>query len=329
MNKTFRALGAGGAQVSRLGVGCNAFGVRADAEDVQQIVDTAFELGVNFFDTADIYGFGQSETLLGRALAGRREHVVLATKFGLDMEGRNGEDHGRRGTRDYIRRAVEASLERLGTDWIDLYQFHAPDRQTPVSETLEALHELVEEGTVKAIGCSNFLAWELVDAHWIAETNGWTHFSTAQNEYSLYNPAAEAELVPASMEFGIGVLPYIPLAWGLLTGKYSKDKEPSAGTRLSVQRPRWENADWDRIAQIEAFANERGLDMLAVALGGLASRPAVSSVIAGVTSAEQLRANAEAISWEPNEDDRNALDELCRPRFQIASYAPEWNWQRK
>lgn len=321
-NRSIGRLGTDGIEVSPLGIGCNAFGTRIDAQRVHEVVDAAFELGVTFFDTADSYGLGASETTLGDALRGRRDQVVLATKFGMDMQGKTGDDEGRRGSRDYVRRSIEGSLTRLGTDWIDLYQLHTPDRNTPLEETLEALSELVEEGLVRAIGCSNFQAWELVDAHWRAAVNEWPTFVTAQNEYSLYNRSAERELVPACLEFGIGILPYFPLAYGLLTGKYQAEVAPQAGTRLAGQPERHAAADWDRINALQSFADDRGLTLIQVALGGLAASPGVSSVIAGVTSAEQVASNVEAISWVPSVEDFEALAAIGAPQQSYTTYAP-------
>ncbi|WP_286928336.1 MULTISPECIES: aldo/keto reductase [Aeromicrobium] len=319
---TRHVLGTSGIDVGPVGIGCNAFGARIDGDQVTAVVDAAFEHGVRFFDTADTYSLGESETLLGAALQGRRDEVVVATKFGMDMQGRNGDDGGRRGSAAYVRRAAEASLRRLGTDVIDLYQLHTPDPGTPVEETLGAMTELVDEGKVRAIGCSNFTAWQLVDADWISRTTGLAHFATAQNEYSLYNPAAEVELVPACLELGVGLLPYFPLAYGLLTGKYSRDAEPEAGTRLAGQRARWEGADWERIDALQAFADERDITLLELAMGGLASRPAVSSVIAGVSRPEQVASNVAAASWVPTAEDSAALDDLLAPAHSYTTFAP-------
>lgn len=305
-----------------MGIGCNAFGARIDGDRVRSVVDVAIEHDVRFFDTADTYALGESETLLGRALQGRRDEVVIATKFGMDMQGRNGDDGGRRGSAAYVRTAVEASLRRLDTDVIDLYQLHTPDPGTPIEETLGAMTELIDEGKVRAIGCSNMMAWQLVDADWVSRTSGLAHFVTAQNEYSLYNPAAEVELVPACEELGVGILPYFPLAYGLLTGKYSRDADPAEGTRLSQQRARWQDADWDRIDALQAFADERQLTLLQLAMGGLASRPAVASVIAGVSGPEQVVANAAAAQWIPTDEDRAALDDLLAPAHSYTTFAP-------
>ncbi|MDX6324095.1 MAG: hypothetical protein QOK15_449 [Nocardioidaceae bacterium] len=313
MDLAYRPLGRSGLVVSTLGIGCNAFGARVDADGVRSIVDAALDVGVNFFDTADTYSLGASEELLGAALKGRRDDVVVATKFGMDMDGRNGADHGARASRRYVRRAVEASLRRLGTDWIDLYQLHQLDLVTPVEETLSALDELVTEGKVRYLGCSNFAGWQVTEAHWVARTRGLQGFVTAQNEYSLYNRVAEDELVPACLHAGVGLLPYFPLAYGLLTGKYSGGTAPE-GSRLSAasQQHRLESADFSRVDALQGYADARGLDLLTVAISGLAAQPAVGSVIAGVSRPEQVRTNAAAATWEPSPEDLTALAALNR-----------------
>jgi aryl-alcohol dehydrogenase-like predicted oxidoreductase len=307
---TYRPLGASGLMVSRVGVGCNAFGSRIDGDTTRQVVEAALDCGITFFDTADIYGRGASEELLGRALGRHRDDVVLATMFGMDMNGANGPDWGARGSRRYIRKAVEASLRRLGTDWIDLYQLHEPDDLTPIGETLAALHELVAEGKVRAIGSSNLAAWQVVDADWVARSAGHERFISAQNRYSLLHREPELDLVPACEHLGVGVLPFFPLEYGLLTGKYRRGEPAPSGTRLETQSERLAGADWDRIEAVEAYAAARGLTMLEVAVGGLAAQPGVASVIAGATRAEQVRANAAAGAWEPAADDLVALDEI-------------------
>jgi aryl-alcohol dehydrogenase-like predicted oxidoreductase len=306
---TYRPLGESGLMVSTVGIGCNAFGTRIDGDRVRSIVDAAVDEGLTLFDTADIYGTGASEELLGAALRGRRDQVVVATKFGSDMGGSNGPDWGARGSRRYIRRAVEASLRRLGTDWIDLYQIHRPCPVTPVAETLGALDELVREGKVRYLGSSNFAAWQVVDADWTARDLGTQRFVSAQNKYSLVDRRAEQQLVPACEAVGVGILPYFPLEYGLLTGKYRRGEPAPEGSRLAAaqQSRRLEQADWDAVEDLEAFARERGLTMLDVAIGGLAAQPAVASVIAGVTSADQVRANAAAGRWEPGLEDLAAL----------------------
>ncbi|MEV0327685.1 aldo/keto reductase [Micromonospora echinospora] len=312
---TFRRLGDSGLVVSVVGVGCNNFGRKLDLAGTRAVVDAALDAGINFFDTADIYGQpqGGSEEMLGAALRGRRDDVVLATKFGMDMHGMNGPDHGARGARRYVARAVEASLRRLGTDHIDLYQMHEPDPGTPVEETLAALDDLVRAGKVRYLGNSNFSGWQIADADWTARTAGTTRFVSAQNHYSLLERAVETEVVPACERFGLGLLPFFPLADGLLTGKYRRGEQPPAGSRLSGggrYAQRFATADWDTIEAIGAYADQRGLTMLQVAIGGLAAQPAVTSVIAGATKPEQVRANAEAGAWQPDDDDLAALRAL-------------------
>lgn len=305
----YRLLGASGLSVSVVGLGCNAFGARIDERQTRAVVDAAIDQGITFFDTADIYGFGASEELLGKALGSRRDDVVVATKYGMDMEGRNGADWGARASRRYLRKAVEASLRRLGTSHIDLYQIHQLDLVTPMEEIVEAMNELVDEGKVRYLGCSNFAAWEVADAHWIARSTRRRPFVSAQNEYSLYNRSAEDELVPACQRFGLGLLPYFPLAYGLLTGKYRRGAAAPTGTRLGnkAQAHRLANADFDRVESLEEYAAERGVDVLTVALGGLAAQPAVGSVIAGATRPEQVVANVRAGLWEPSAEDLEAL----------------------
>ncbi|MGW4152306.1 aldo/keto reductase [Micromonospora chersina] len=312
---TYRRLGDSGLMVSVVGIGCNNFGRKLDLDGTRAVVDAALDAGINFFDTADIYGEpqGGSEELLGQALKGRRDDVVVATKFGMDMHGLNGPDHGARGARRYIARAVEASLRRLDTDHIDLYQMHEPDPGTPIDETLAALDDLVTAGKVRYLGNSNFAGWQIADADWVASSNGRTRFISAQNHYSLLERSVEAEVIPACERFGLGMLPFFPLANGLLTGKYKRDEAPPAGSRLSGggrYAERLAAADWDTIEAISEFAAERGVSMLQVAIGGLAARPAVTSVIAGATTPEQVRANAEAGTWQPTDEDLDALDAL-------------------
>ncbi len=316
-----RTLGHSDIEVPALGIGCNAFGARTDADEVVAIVDAAIEEGVAFFDTADVYSLGESETLLGRAIVGRRDEVVVATKFGMDLQGLNGDDGGRRGAPEYVRTAIEASLRRLGTDHVDLYQLHTPDPATPIEETLGALHELVQEGKVRAIGCSNFQAWQLVDAAWQARTRDLTPFATAQNEYSLYNPVAEVELTPASAALGVGILPYFPLAYGLLTGKYAKGEAAPAGSRLEQQEQRLADADWDRVETLQRIADGAGASLLELAIGGLAARPQVSSVIAGISRPQQVAANAAAARWRPDASVTAQLDDLARPRHSYTTFA--------
>jgi len=309
MDMRYRRLGDSGLVVSVVGIGCNNFGRKMDESETRLVVDAAIDHGINLFDTADIYGVGASETLLGKALQGRRDDVVIATKFGMDMQGENGADHGARGARRYIVRAAEASLRRLGTDYIDLYQMHAPDPATPIDETLAALDDLVRAGKVRYLGNSNFAGWQIADADWVARTKDLTPFISAQNEYSWLKRDIEAEVIPACDRFGLGMLPFFPLSSGLLTGKYRRDAEPPAGSRLSEARVahRLAAANWDTIEALEAFAAGRGITILDVAIGGLAAQPAVTSVIAGATTPEQVSANVAAGQWIPTADDLNEV----------------------
>lgn len=298
--------------VSVIGVGCNAFGKRIDADATNRVVNAAVDQGINLFDTADMYGGTLSEEYLGRALGKRREDVVIATKFGGSLDGAIGPDWDARGSRRYIRKAVEASLRRLGTDWIDLYQLHFPDPNTPIQETLATLSDLVREGKVRYIGSSNFAGWQVVDADWTARTGGFEAFVSAQNKYSLYEREAEKELIPALEHVGAGLLPWGPLSSGLLTGKYKRGEEAPAGSRLANadQASKLAKADFDRIEAIERFAAERGITMLDVAIGGLAAQPSVASVIAGAAREEQIAANISAASWEPTAEDLVELDKI-------------------
>jgi len=311
---SYRRLGTSGLVVSVVGVGCNNFGRKLDADGTREVVDAALDAGITLFDTADIYGtpHGTSEQLLGAALKGRRDEVVLATKFGMDMAGLNGNDFGARGSRRYVVRAVEASLRRLETDYIDLYQLHEPDPATPIEETLAALDDLVHSGKVRYLGNSNFAGWQIADADWTARAANLTPFISAQNRYSLLQRQVEAEVVPACEQFGLGLLPFFPLDSGLLSGKYRRGETPPDGTRLSLDRYQrfLDGADWDAIEALTAFGAERGHSLLEVAIAGLASRPAVTSVIAGATSAEQVQANAAAGSWQLSADDLGALERI-------------------
>ena len=301
---TYRQLGTSGLTVSVVGIGCNNFGARMADEDVPRVVDAAIDAGVTLFDTADIYGgAGGSETLLGAALKGKRDQVVLATKFGMDMQGTNGPDWGVRGSRRYIRLAVEASLRRLQTDWIDLYQMHRPDDRTPIEETLDVLTDLVHEGKVRYLGSSNFPGWQVLDADWTARSAGLESFVSDQSEYSWLSRGVESELVPALEHTGKGLLPYFPLASGLLTGKYKRGVDAPAGSRLAARPEAVAEADFDVIEALEKFAADRGVSMLEVAVGGLAAMPTVGSVIAGATSVEQVRSNVEAGTWAPTDED--------------------------
>jgi aryl-alcohol dehydrogenase-like predicted oxidoreductase len=309
----FRRLGSSGLAVSVVGLGTNNFGMKLDEQQSREVVDAALEAGITLFDTSDSYGV--SEQRLGVLLEGRRDDVVLATKFGSDTRARgnsNGEDWGARGSRRYIRRAVEASLRRLRTDWIDLYQLHRPDPATPIEETLSALDDLVHEGKVRYLGSSNFAGWQVADAEWIARTRGYERFVSAQNEYSWLERDIEDDLVPALEQYEIGLLPFFPLASGLLTGKYRRGEAPPTGSRIQAwgRESMLTDATFDVIEGLEAFAAARSVTLLDVAIGGLAAQPAVASVIAGATSAAQVVANVAAGDWQPTLDDLAELDEL-------------------
>jgi aryl-alcohol dehydrogenase-like predicted oxidoreductase len=295
-----RTLGKDGPEASVVGLGCNNFGQRVDEQGTRAVVDAALDVGVTLFDTADVYSKGLSEEYLGKALEGRRDRVVLATKFGNPM---TDDEELPLGSPAYVRKAVRASLERLRTDRIDLYQYHRPDGVTPIEETLGGLNELVEEGTVRFIGSSNFDEALVEEADRIAGEHGWARFVSAQNEYSLLKREVERELLPTCERLGIGFLPYFPLASGLLTGKYRRGEPPPDGTRLAGRPERLTSEAFDRIEALEQFAADRGLTLLEVAIGGLLAQPAVSSVIAGATKPEQVQANAAAAEWEPTEAD--------------------------
>ncbi len=299
-----RTLGEGGPEVSVVGLGTNNFGRRCDYEQSLAVIDAALEAGVTLLDTADIYGQGTSEEFIGRALEGRRDRVVIATKFGNEMEERPEESRGRP---EYVRWAVEGSLRRLRTDAIDVYQMHVPDPSTPIEETLGVLDELVHEGKVRWIGSSNFSGEQIEAAEDAARGRGLTRFVSAQNEYSLVEREAEDEVLPTCDRLGIGFLPYFPLASGLLTGKYRRGEEATEG-RLAGREI--EDEQWERVDALQRFADERGVSLLEVAIGGLLAMPAVTSVIAGATKPEQVRANVAAGAWQPSGDDVEELRAL-------------------
>jgi len=309
---TYRNLGDSGLRVSTVGLGCNNFGMRIDEDASRLVIDAALDAGITLFDTSDSYG--ESESIIGRALGARRDDVILASKFGSDLRGANGADWGSRGARRYIRRSIERSLSRLQTDHLDLYQIHMPDPTTPITETLAALSELVHEGLVRYIGCSNFEGWRIADADWTARTNGFERFISAQNHYNLIDRSAETEVIPACRRFGLGLLPYFPLASGLLTGKYRRGEAPPADGRIAAwgMTAMLSDANFDRVDALSAFAAERGITLLDVAMGGLASRPTVASVIAGATTPEQVEQNVAAGLWVPTTEDRTALSEAFR-----------------
>ena len=313
-----RRVGASGLLVSAVGLGCNNFGragtVTETLEGTKAVLDAAIDAGVTFLDTADGYGAepGLSETLMGEALKGRRDEVVLATKFG--HSGSKFDYPGSKGSRSYVRRAVEASLRRLQTDWIDLYQLHTPDNETPMEETLDALGDLVREGKVRYIGHSNFSGWQIAEAHFVARERHAVPYVSAQNEYSLLRRDSERNVLRAVERYGLGFFPFFPLQNGLLTGKFTRAGGPD-DSRIMRQRPQlWENAPWDALDAYQAFCDERGITMLEATFGWLLSHPAVSSVIAGATRPEQVRANAAAgTAWTPSADDLAAIDAIFPP----------------
>jgi aryl-alcohol dehydrogenase-like predicted oxidoreductase len=291
--------------VTVVGLGTNNFGGRIDYEQSLAVVDEAIEQGITLFDTADIYSQGASEDFIGRALEGRRDVVFVATKFGKPMDENPSE---RRGSREYVRWAVEGSLRRLRTDHIDVYQMHEPDPNTPLEETLEALDELVREGKVRYVGSSNYSAEQIEQADALARERGWSRFVSAQNHYSLVERDIEDDVLPACERLGIGQLPYFPLASGLLTGKYTRGIEATEGRLAGREIP---EERWERVEALQRYADERGVPLLHVAIGGLlGSWDAVSCVIAGATKCEQVRSNVEAGSWEPSADDVSALRAL-------------------
>ncbi|MFG2129209.1 aldo/keto reductase [Streptomyces sp. NPDC048751] len=305
----YRTLGERGPAVSVVGVGGNNFGSRLDEEGTEAVVHAALDAGITLFDTADMYGGfgdpggsrGDGERLLGAALKGHRDDVVLATKFGMEM-GPEADSYGRRGARPYIRYAVEASLRRLGTDRIDLYQYHEPDGVTPLDETVAALLELVDEGKIGHLGCSNLPAEELTGA-----------FVSAQARYHLLDRSAENDLIPACLRHGVGLLPYYPLANGLLSGKYRRGEAPPPGSRLTWRQGWLTDAALDRVEALTAYGAERGLTLLQVAVGALAALPAVGSVICGAMTPGQVTANAAAADWSPSPADLAALDAIVAP----------------
>jgi aryl-alcohol dehydrogenase-like predicted oxidoreductase len=305
-----RNLGRSGLRVSSVGLGCNSFAARIDLAATRAVVSAALDLGVTLFDTADFYGNrGGSEEYLGAALGSHRKDVVLATKFGLPMgEGRQG------ASRRYIMQAVEDSLRRLGTEWIDLYQLHTPDPLTPIQETLEALDQLVRSGKVRYIGCSNLAAWQMVDAQWTARDRGLTGFVSCQDEYSLLVRGIERELLPAMAAHGLGLLPYLPLAAGLLTGRYRKADDVPQGSRMR-QRPEvaarlLTAANWRKVDHLAAFAAARDRSLLEIAFGWLAAQPGVASIIAGASSPGQVAANVGAMSWRPSVEETDEINRI-------------------
>ncbi len=313
----YRPLGKSGLRVSAVGIGCNNFGTSLDEAGTKAVVDKAIDLGITLFDTADVYGGkGNSEIFLGKALGARRKDIVLASKFGMPM-GEGLALHGG-GSRGYIMRAAEASLHRLGTDYIDLYQIHQPDAGTPIEETMRALDDLTRQGKVRYTGHSNFAGWQTADAAWTAKTCSLAPFVSAQNRYSLLSREIEADLVPACEAHGVGLLPYFPLESGLLTGKYKHGAAPAEGTRWAAWATRmpgyvtqfFSDEKFAQLARLQALCDAGGHGILDMAFGWLLSKPYVASVIAGATKPEQVEGNVKAAAWRPSADETVKIDEI-------------------
>ncbi|MED5300447.1 MAG: aldo/keto reductase [Pseudomonadota bacterium] len=308
----YRNLGSSGLRVSLVGLGCNNFGMRLDLEQTRAVVDRAFDLGITLFDTADMYGGrGGSETQLGKILGHRRKDIVLASKFGMAMS-----DDGTKigASRRYIMSAVEDSLRRLKTDWIDLYQLHQPDPLTPLDETMQALDDLVTQGKIRYIGCSNLPSWQVVESQWISKSMGLNRFVSCQDEYNILNRNVEAELIPAMQKYGCGLLPYFPLASGLLTGKYKRTEMPE-GARLTdmptfANRIYLTDENFDIVDNLNKFAKKTGHSILELAFGWMASRPTTASIIAGATKPEQIDANVAAVNWVLSQSEIDEVDKI-------------------
>tara|TARA_B100001027_G_scaffold197828_1_gene155554 strand:+ start:1467 stop:2408 length:942 start_codon:yes stop_codon:yes gene_type:complete len=308
----YRNLGSSGLRVSLVGLGCNNFGMRSDLEQTRAVVDRAFDLGITLFDTADMYGSrGGSETQLGKILGHRRKDIVLASKFGMAMS-----DDGTKigASRRYIMSAVEDSLRRLKTDWIDLYQLHQPDPLTPLDETMQALDDLVTQGKIRYVGCSNLPSWQVVESQWISKSMRLNRFVSCQDEYNILNRDVEAELIPAMQKYGCGLLPYFPLASGLLTGKYKRTEMPE-GARLTdmptfANRIYLTDENFDIVDNLNKFANKTGHSILELAFGWMASRPTTASIIAGATKPEQIDANVAAVNWVLSQSEIDEVDKI-------------------
>ena len=308
----YRNLGSSGLRVSLVGLGCNNFGMRLDLEQTRAVVDRAFDLGITLFDTADMYGGrGGSEAQLGKILGHRRKDIVLASKFGMAMS-----DDGTKigASRRYIMSAVEDSLRRLKTDWIDLYQLHQPDPLTPLDETMQALDDLVTQGKIRYIGCSNLPSWQVVESQWISKSLGLSRFVSCQDEYNILNRNVEAELIPAMQKYGCGLLPYFPLASGLLTGKYKRTEMPE-GARLTdmptfANRIYLTDENFDIVDNLNKFAHKTGHSILELAFGWMASRPTTASIIAGATKPEQIDANVAAVNWVLSQSEIDEVDKI-------------------
>ena len=302
--------GENGIDITLVGLGCNAFGRRIDQDATTNVVNGALDSGVTFFDTAEGYGNGLSEEYIGNALKGRRHQVTLATKVGYNMLHIEGKG---RGSRENIRIAIELSLQKLQTDYVDLYQIHRPDLTTPIAETLGAFNDLSIEGKIRFYGCSNFSGSQLIEATKVAHEAGYQGFVTAQNKWSVLQREIEDELVPACVENNVGILPYYPLEMGLLTGKYRRGQEAPERSRLSGDA-RLGSADYDKLVALEEFSISRGYNLLTLAISWLASRKETVSVIAGATQYDQLSQNAAAASWKMTEEEQVEIDQIVNPR---------------
>ena len=307
----YRRLGNSGLQVSAVGLGTNNFGRRLEYEQSEIVIKASLDNGINFIDTANIYSMGESEEHIGRALVGNREAAVIATKGGGQMQQGL---HGSGNSRKHITSEVEASLKRLQTDYIDLYQIHFPDNDTPIEETLRALDDLIRAGKILYIGSSNFAVWQEAEAAWTSRHLGLNNFVSTQPEYSLINRDVERELIPFAMKYNIGIIPYFPLAGGVLTGKYTQGQEPPEGTRMSTTpanfRGRFMNERTFAIADVATkFAEEHGHTTVELAIAWLLAQPQVTSVIAGATRPEQVEANAKAADWTLTAEEVAELNE--------------------
>jgi len=309
----YRSLGLSGLKVTEIGLGGNNFGWYADEQTSIAVIHHALELGVNYIDTADMYDRGSSEAIIGKALEGKRSHVIIATKFGLPM----GDGPNERGSsRHYVMRAVEASLRRLRTDYIDLYQIHVPDSTTPIEETLRALDDLVRSGKVRYVGCSNFAAWQLCEALWTARDCRISSMVTVQSRYNILEREIENELVPCCQAYGIGIIPWGPLSGGFLTGKYGKGAKPKLDGRQLKPPPLYDpvflDANWDKLIALEQFAMERGHKLPDLAIAWLLAKPYISAVIAGVRTKDQVSANVAASDWTLTDAELKEVDAICK-----------------
>ena len=312
----YRKLGDSGIKVSEVSLGGNNFGWWTDENESIKVINRALDLGINYIDTADMYGHGASEEYIGKAIKGTRSDIIIGSKF-WSPTGESPNDRG--SSRYYIIKAVEASLKRLNTDYIDLYQMHHFDLITPIEETLRALDDLVKSGKVRYIGCSNFQAWQLCEALWTSRTHNLHHFVTVQSRYSLLHRDLEKEVIPCCQAYNIGIIPWGPLAGGFLTGKYRKGKEAPSGARLTLPSPTSSGSydgllneeNWQKLARWEAFANEHGHTVGELAIAWLLAKPYVRTVIAGARTTEQISANVIAGEWKLTSDEVTEVDDLC------------------